>query len=201
MQPGPPMPPEPPRASTPPAGAPLRSSAPTSSTSPHDAARQSQRSCVAGVLGPRASAALETPSFNNPLPTPPTFAPGAGPSAAASAIGVAEGGGGGGGAAEEGVPALRFQLQQTQMQLADTRASLREARASVEGAHTSGGLDHLKQIFRRYIEMDEADNAALFKVLVTMLDYPPHETKKMQMARDARVAKRTSLFGRVLGRT
>ena len=94
---------------------------------------------------------------------------------------------------------LRLQLQQAQMQLADTRASLREARASVEGAHTSGGLDHLKQIFRKYIEMDDADNDALFKVLVTMLDYAPHERKKMQLAREARVAKRSSLFGRVLG--
>ena len=85
------------------------------------------------------------------------------------------------------------------MQLADTRASLRDARASVEGAHTAGGLDHLKQIFRRYIEMDEADNGALFKVLVTMLDYAPHERASMALARDARVSKRSSLFGRVLG--
>lgn len=95
------------------------------------------------------------------------------------------------------VRTLRIELQTVQMQLRDSRASLREARASVEGAHTSGGLEHLKQIFRKFIEMDEADNAALFKVLVTMLDYPPAERRRMEGARERRVANRSSIWGRI----
>ena len=70
---------------------------------------------------------------------------------------------------------------------------------ATRGAHTAGGLDHLKQIFKRYIEMDEADNESLFKVLVTMLDYPPHERRTMMAARERRVGRRSSIWGRLTG--
>ena len=53
----------------------------------------------------------------------------------------------------------------------------------------------MKQIFRRYVEMDEQDNDALFKVLATMLEYAPHEKRAMQLARERRAGKRSSIWG------
>ena len=56
-------------------------------------------------------------------------------------------------------------------------------------------LDLLKQLLRRYIEMDEADNDALFKHLVALLEYSSKEKKAMAYARETRIAKRSSFFG------
>ena len=55
-------------------------------------------------------------------------------------------------------------------------------------------LDLLKQLLRRYIEMDEADNDALFKHLVALLEYSSKEKKAMAYARETRIAKRSSFW-------
>ena len=58
-----------------------------------------------------------------------------------------------------------------------------------------GAVDHLKLVFKRYVEMGDAENEALFRVLATMLDYSGKERRAMQAAREQRVARRSSLWG------
>ena len=80
----------------------------------------------------------------------------------------------------------------------EAQAQLREARASLAGAHTTEGMDHLRTILLKYIEMDEAENGSLFLVLMRLLDYSEAERKRMKYARDRRAA-RSSLWGRIAG--
>ena len=55
--------------------------------------------------------------------------------------------------------------------------------------------EHLREVFKKFVLMDEGDNEALLRVLATMLEYSAKERKAMQLARERRLARRTSLFG------
>lgn len=75
------------------------------------------------------------------------------------------------------------------------QSQLRDARTSLDGAHTTAGMEHLKQVLGKYIEMDESQNAAIFKVLMTLLGYTEQERRRMEAARERRTsASRASWF-------